>query len=81
MLLTTATAQGIQSTDVVSLRACMDIKSLSPGEIGVEQRTLLPTMETSADPKVFELIFDGKEDRRFAAPTVKDRAAWVSAIW
>lgn len=81
MLLTTATAQGIQSTDVVSLRACMDIKSLAPGEIGVEQRTLLPTMENSADPKVFELIFDGKEDRRFAAPTVKDRAAWVSAIW
>ena len=81
MLLTTATAQGIQSTGVVSLRACMDIKSLAPGEIGVEQRTLLPTMENSADPKVFELIFDGKEDRRFAAPTVKDRAAWVSAIW
>jgi len=47
----------------------------------MEQKALLPAMETSADPKVFELFFDGKEKRRFAAPTVKDRAAWVSAIW
>jgi hypothetical protein len=81
ILLTSATAQGIRRTDVVSLRACTDITSLASGEIDVEQRALLPTMENSADPKVFELLFDGKEKQRFAAPTVKDRAAWVSAIW
>jgi hypothetical protein len=81
VLLTTTTTQGIQSTAVVSLRACMDVRSLAPGEIGAEQRALLPAMENSTDPKVFELVFDEKENRRFAAPTVKDRAAWVSAIW
>jgi len=81
ILLTSATTQGIPRTDVVSLRACTDVKSLTSGEIGMEQKALLPAMETSADPKVFELFFDGKEKRRFAAPTVKDRAAWVSAIW
>ena len=81
VLLTSATAQGIRRTDVVSLRACTDITSLASGDIDVEQRALLPTMENSADPKVFELLFDGKEKQRFAAPTVKDRAAWVSAIW
>ena len=81
ILLTSLTAQGIQSTVVVSLRACTDIKSLAPNEISVEQRALLPAMEDSTDPKVFEIFFDGKESQRFAAPTVKDRAAWVSAIW
>ena len=81
ILLTSATAQGIRRTDVVSLRACTDINSLTSGDIGAEQRALLPTMENSADPKVFELVFDGKEKQRFAVPTVKDRAAWISAIW
>lgn len=81
ILLTSATTQGIQGTVVVSLRACTDIKSLAPDEIAAEQRALLPAMEDSTDPKVFELFFDGKESQRFASPTVKDRAAWVSAIW
>lgn len=81
ILLTSPTTQGIQSTIVVSLRACTDIKSLAPNAIAAEQRALLPAMEDSTDPKVFELFFDGKESQRFAAPTVKDRAAWVSAIW
>jgi hypothetical protein len=81
ILLTSATTQGIPRTDVVSLRACTDVKSLAASEIGTEQRAMLPTMENSANPRVFELIFDGKEGQRFAVPTVKDRAAWVSAIW
>jgi hypothetical protein len=81
ILLTSATTQGIRRTDVVSLRACTDVKSLTSGDIGAEQRALLPMMENSAVPKVFELVFDGKETQRFAVPTVKDRAAWISAIW
>jgi hypothetical protein len=83
ILLTSATTQGIRRTDVVSLRACTDVKSLTSSDIGAEQRALLPAMENSAVPKVFELVFDGnlKEKQRFAVPTVKDRAAWVSAIW
>jgi hypothetical protein len=81
ILLTSATTQGIPRTDVVSLRACTDVTSLTSGDIEIEQRALLPTMGDSADPKVFELTFDGKEKQRFAAPTVKDRAAWVSTIW
>jgi hypothetical protein len=81
ILLTSATTQGIRRTDVVSLRACTDVKSLASGDIGAEQKALLPTIENSAVPKVFELVFDGKEKQRFAVPTVKDRAAWVSAIW
>ena len=81
ILLTSATTQGIQCTVVVSLRACTDIKSLATNEIAAEQKALLPAMEDSTDPKVFELFFDGKENQRFASPTVKDRAAWVSAIW
>ena len=81
ILLTSATTQGIPRTDVVSLRACTDVKSLAPGEIGIEQRAMLPAMENSTNPRVFELIYDGKEKQLFAAPTVKDRAAWVNAIW
>ncbi|KAH8994051.1 hypothetical protein EDB92DRAFT_1795873 [Lactarius akahatsu] len=81
ILLTSATTQGIESTIVVSLRACTDIKSLAHDEIVAEHKALLPAMEDSTVPKVFELFFDGKESQRFAAPTVKDRAAWVSAIW
>jgi len=79
--LSSATTQGIESTVVVSLRACTDVKSLAPNELAVEQRALLPAMKDSTDPKVFELRFDGKENQLFAAPTVMDRVAWVSAIW
>jgi hypothetical protein len=81
ILLTSATTQGIPRTDVVSLRACTDVTSLAAGDLEIEQRAMLPAMENSANPRVFELIFDGKEKQLFAAPTVKDRAAWVSAIW
>ena len=81
ILLTSATTQGIRRTEVVSLRACTDVKSLASGDIGAEQRALLPTIENSAVPKVFELVFDGKDKQCFAVSTVKDRAAWISAIW
>ncbi|KAI0266742.1 hypothetical protein BC834DRAFT_111163 [Gloeopeniophorella convolvens] len=81
ILLTSATSQGVPSTDVVSLRACTDVNSLAYSDLSVEDRALLPSIGGSREPKVFELIFDGKDGQRFAAPTVQDRAAWVSAVW
>ncbi|KAI0305671.1 hypothetical protein B0F90DRAFT_1699893 [Multifurca ochricompacta] len=73
--------KGIQITEVVSLRGCTDVKSLTCDEIDAQHRALLPAMQNSRNPKVFELVFDAKDNQRFAAPTVKDRATWVSAIW
>jgi hypothetical protein len=46
-----------------------------------EEQALLPAQDQSGDPKVFEILFSGKESQKFAATSVKDRAAWVSAIW
>ncbi|KAF8265235.1 hypothetical protein EI94DRAFT_1804674 [Lactarius quietus] len=72
ILLTSATTQGIQSTAVVSLRACTDIRSLAPNEIVAEQRALLPAMEDSTDPKdraawvsaIWDVVLHRQERRR-----------------
>ncbi|KAI0040032.1 hypothetical protein FA95DRAFT_1566759 [Auriscalpium vulgare] len=81
VLLSAPTAQGVAATNIVSLSACTDVRSLSAGNIDAEEQALLPAMEGSENPKVFEVVFAGKDAQRFAAPTVQDRAAWVSAIW
>ncbi|KAI0066143.1 hypothetical protein BV25DRAFT_1507948 [Artomyces pyxidatus] len=76
ILLTSPTSQGVSSTDVVSLGACTDVRSLTTTEMDPEEQALMPAMEGGDQPRVFELSFAGKDPQRFAAASVKDRAAW-----
>ncbi|KAI0317198.1 hypothetical protein OF83DRAFT_1172193 [Amylostereum chailletii] len=81
MLLTCPTAHGVPSTEVISLSSCTDARSISSRNMDAQEQALLPAMGDAGTPHVFEISFVGKESQRFAAPTVKERTAWVSAVW
>ncbi|KAJ3999631.1 hypothetical protein F5050DRAFT_1667120 [Lentinula boryana] len=68
----------------IQLKYCSDVRSLSTCEIPEQELILLQanTAKESGDPRIFELVF-GEEmtTEKFAAPSVTDRASWVSTIW
>ncbi|KAA1473948.1 hypothetical protein DENSPDRAFT_931311 [Dentipellis sp. KUC8613] len=81
ILLTTHTSRGTPTTEIVSLTGCTDVRSVPSRELADEEYGLLPTQTSVENPKVFEVCFAGRDPERFAASSVKGRAAWVSAIW
>ncbi|THH15640.1 hypothetical protein EW146_g4865 [Bondarzewia mesenterica] len=81
LLLTSRTSQGTPSTEVISLLNCADVRSLSLKDLEQDERDLLPAQRKEDTVKVFELLFDDRKGQRFAGPSVKERAGWVSAIW
>ncbi|KAJ4468125.1 hypothetical protein J3R30DRAFT_1675998 [Lentinula aciculospora] len=65
----------------IQLKCCSDVRSLSTCEIPDDELILLrATAAGHGDPRLFELVFDGATEK-FAAPSVTDRASWVSTIW
>jgi hypothetical protein len=84
ILLTPDDASGTPPTTTIDLEWCSDVRSISRGEIDEHLRHALRTLDggtETGERKVFELIFEGRPKERFAASSIKARAAWVSAIW
>ncbi|KAJ3803205.1 hypothetical protein GGU11DRAFT_671026 [Lentinula aff. detonsa] len=68
----------------IQLKYCSDVRSLSTSEIPEQERILLQAniAKESGDPRIFELVFgEAMATEKFAAPSVTDRASWVSTIW
>jgi hypothetical protein len=68
---------------VLSLVDCVDVRSLSPKDLGEQQRNTL-TQHVDAngsEPKVFEVMFADQTTERFAAASIQARAVWVSTLW
>lgn len=89
ILLSIQTPQG-DSSQMISLSGCTDVRSVSLKDLGSSELSSLPRSEGGDEnpdgPKVFEIVFgvageDGERTHRFAVRTVKDRAWWVSGIW
>lgn len=72
---------GNPSTSLVQLSRCTDVRSLALGDLDAAEGSMLPEDPRFREPKVFELLFEGKAREKFAAASVKDRAGWVSATW
>ncbi|KAJ3827312.1 hypothetical protein F5878DRAFT_682282 [Lentinula raphanica] len=66
----------------IQLKFCSDVRSISTSEISEEDLMLLQATSTKGfgDPRIFELVFDDMTET-FAAPSVSERASWVSTIW
>ncbi|EPQ57209.1 hypothetical protein GLOTRDRAFT_137595 [Gloeophyllum trabeum ATCC 11539] len=73
----------------VPLAGCTDVRSIPLSDLYAAERAMLPSLidtatgarGTPGEPKVFELVFEIRRKEIFAAASVKERAAWVSAIW
>ncbi|EGO00087.1 hypothetical protein SERLA73DRAFT_152204 [Serpula lacrymans var. lacrymans S7.3] len=81
VLITWLTLQGNPSTHVIPLLTCSDVRSLALNQISSDEKALLPLKSDKDDLKVFEVLFEGRPREKFAAPSVQERAEWVSAIW
>lgn len=69
------------STHVLRLDGCTDVRSISLNRSDLDQKALLPTPTDQSEPKVFELLFEGRRREKFVASSSRERARWVSAIW
>lgn len=65
----------------IVLSHCANIHSLSLGQLAAEEAALLDAVAGSDKMKAFEILFEGRSREKFAAKTVRERAAWISAIW
>lgn len=81
ILVTWHSSQGNPSTSMVTLAHCTDVRSLAITDLEDAERSLLPSNANLTDLKTFELQFEGRAREKFAANSVRERAAWVNAIW
>lgn len=81
ILITWYTTHGNPSTHVLPLDGCTDVRSISMNRLDPDEKALLPTSTDQSEPKVFELLFEGRRREKFAASSSQERARWVSAIW
>ncbi|KAK7676865.1 hypothetical protein QCA50_020201 [Cerrena zonata] len=81
ILVTWHSSHGNPSTSMVTLAHCTDVKSLALTDLEDTERSLLPSDASITEPKTFELQFEGRAREKFAANSIKERAAWVNAIW
>jgi hypothetical protein len=81
ILITWYTIHGNPSTHVLPLDGCTDVRSISLNRLDLDEKALLPTQTDQSEPKVFELLFEGRRKEKFAASSSQERARWVSAIW
>ncbi|KAG1858133.1 hypothetical protein F4604DRAFT_1685009 [Suillus subluteus] len=80
-VITWYTIHGNPSTHVLPLDGCTDVRSISLNRLDLDEKALLPTQTDQSEPKVFELLFEGRRREKFAASSSQERARWVSAIW
>ncbi|KAI0036933.1 hypothetical protein K488DRAFT_81673 [Vararia minispora EC-137] len=57
------------------------VHSVPLRSLPAEEQALMPIMDETWSPNVFEIVFSGKPPARFAVGTAKERSSWVSAIW
>ncbi|KAG2036076.1 hypothetical protein BDR03DRAFT_960707 [Suillus americanus] len=81
IVITWYTIHGNPSTHVLPLDGCTDVRSISLNRLDLDEKALLPTQTDQSEPKVFELLFEGRRREKFAASSSQERARWVSAIW
>ncbi|KAG2145990.1 Tim17/Tim22/Tim23/Pmp24 family-domain-containing protein [Suillus bovinus] len=81
IIITWYTTHGNPSTHVLPLDGCTDVRSLSLNRLDLDEKALLLTSTDQSEPKVFELLFEGRRREKFAASSSQERARWVSAIW
>lgn len=72
--------QADPSTLSIQLKDCSDVRSLSVHQISEDEKALLPDAGDAEEFRVFELVFDGSTEK-FAVPSIRERASWVSTIW
>ena len=77
----------ISVTRLFDLSSCSNTRTISDGRLGPgTPKPILPNYEggdegDADDAYVFEIELDGGVREFFASRTLKDRGAWVSAIW
>ncbi|TFK54483.1 hypothetical protein OE88DRAFT_1200674 [Heliocybe sulcata] len=87
ILLTSFSTQNNPLSRTVSLAGCTDVRSINMNDLMEDDKAMLPSSsggvgdDRSREPRVFELLFDSSRKEIFASSSVKERAAWVSAIW
>ena len=79
ILITWLSPHGNPSTHIIDLATCTKVCSLALSQINFDEQALLP--DKGADLMVFQLQFENTQKEKFAAPSVQQRAGWVSAIW
>jgi hypothetical protein len=65
----------------VDLVRCMEVRTLTSGDIEEAELAILCEREETRELKIFELISQSREKDRFAVRNLGERAAWVSALW
>jgi len=65
----------------VDLSRCIDVRSLTNGEMNQEDLELLNEQEETHGLKVLELVSRSRQTDRFAVRNFGERAAWVTALW
>jgi hypothetical protein len=65
----------------INLSHCSDIRSVSSQQLDPQEATTLLLASGKHEYKVFEIRFEGKAQETFAAPSLQERASWISAIW
>ncbi|KAL0577024.1 hypothetical protein V5O48_004958 [Marasmius crinis-equi] len=81
IVLSWATSTGIPDRHSISLKQCVDVRSLDHSELDPEVVALLPTREDGEHYKVFEVLYQDDSKETFAAAFTRERARWVSSIW
>ncbi|GLB37676.1 hypothetical protein LshimejAT787_0407270 [Lyophyllum shimeji] len=81
IVISSFTAQGNPSVHSIQLSNCADVRSLSTQQLDPAESALLPRRRENQELKVFEILFEGRPREKFAANSVQERAAWVSAVW
>lgn len=65
----------------VDLSRCIDVRSLTNGDLNQEDLELLNEQEETHGLKVLELVSRSHQTDRFAVRNFGERAAWVTALW
>jgi hypothetical protein len=82
LVVTQSSSQGHPCINTIPLLHCTDVRSVCQDDIEGNEWALLPMdVVDSRESRLFELLFEGRPREKFVAPTVPDRARWISTIW
>ncbi|KAF7782267.1 hypothetical protein Agabi119p4_1643 [Agaricus bisporus var. burnettii] len=65
----------------IDLGRCIDVRPLANAELEKEERAMLSKLDETREPRVFEIVLQGRESEKFAVRNLGERAAWISALW
>ena len=81
IVLTWFSALGNPSTTLVQLSQCADVRSLAVDDLDPAEGSMLPEDPNFREPKVFELLFEGRASFTFCAGRLRVRADAFSHAW